>query len=142
MPVQIIQKGNIEKTLLNMPILLRQKSLKKGLRKGGNEMAKAMRPLIPPPGYPGDKPGLMPLNKTVRVVVREYDGAVVAVVGPKWPEGAHGHLVDRGHAVAGGGISRTQPVRFLKQAFDVSKRQQNAAVIRSLRSDVKEIPQR
>lgn len=39
-----------------------------------------------------------PLANTITSVVRSYDNGVsVAVIGPKHPTGAHGHLVERGH---------------------------------------------
>jgi hypothetical protein len=39
--------------------------------------------------------------------MRRYSGTVFATVGPMWPLGAHGHLVEFGHnIVTGGSISR------------------------------------
>ena len=51
---------------------------------------------LTPRGDPHDKPGNKPLADTEAIVVRKYDTAVVALVGPQYPAGAHGHLVALG----------------------------------------------
>ena len=137
----ITEHGNADRLLAQMPIEVREKHLKKAMRRGGNEVAKEARRLVPRPGYPGDDPTKIPLARTIRTVVRVYRDHVVAVVGPKWPEGAHGHLVEFGHAIQRNtpGPTRTRPRPFMRPASDGTLPQQNAAVVRSLRGDVPEL---
>ena len=53
------------------------------------------------------------LRETIGVVMREYSTARVAVVGPQYPAGAHGHLLEFGHRVArhGTGTLRRKKMR-------------------------------
>jgi len=47
--------------------------------------------------------GVKPLKRTIksRAWSRSSRGIIGSVVGPAWPEGAHGHLVERGHRITG-----------------------------------------
>lgn len=49
------------------------------------------------------KGGQVPLARTIqsRAWTVPRRGIIGVVVGPKWPEGAHGHLVEFGHRIAG-----------------------------------------
>jgi len=68
------------------------------LKAAGEVVKREMQAIVPKPGYPGDKPGLKPLRDTVAVRVRNYQGGFykVMLVGPSYPAGAHGHLVEDG----------------------------------------------
>lgn len=67
------------------------------------------------------------LRKSMGLRMKTYrnSGSTVAVIGPRWPQGAHGHLVEFGTTtrVTKKGISRGfMPARpFLRPAFDTFK---------------------
>lgn len=87
-----------------LPILVRGSELSKALTKGGSVVVRRARQLVTPPGYPGDKPDKKPLRDTISTVIRQYkNGMFVLVIGPQYPAGAHGHLVEFGHRIASGG---------------------------------------
>lgn len=92
-----------ERHLERLPLELRGPVVKAGLRAAGNAVVRRAKQLCPPPGYPGDKPGLKALVDTLGTEIREYSGATVAVVGPKRPAGSHGWVVEHGHRIAVGG---------------------------------------
>ena len=101
--VQITGWKEIGAQLERLPIEVRGPELEKAIRKSLNRIKTRAKQLVPPPGYPGDKPGKKPLRDTIGVVLRRYKGgAVIAgVVGPEYPAGAHGHLVEHGTAPHG-----------------------------------------
>jgi HK97 gp10 family phage protein len=98
--VQITGWNEIGAQLERLPIEVRGTELEKAVRKGINRIKTRARQLVPPPGYPGDKPDKKALRDTIGVVLRRYKGgAVIAgVAGPEYPAGAHGHLVEAGTA--------------------------------------------
>jgi len=54
---------------------------------------------------PAKKQSKQMLTKSMGHVIRDKPGGVyLLVMGPKWPGGAHGHLVERGHRIAVGGV--------------------------------------
>ena len=103
------------------------------------------------------------LVKNLRKKTKTYkaDGAVVTLVGGKWPEAAHAHLVEFGHRMVVGGtverlgggptpVSKRTGVRgggrvvgfvpaqpFIRRAFDATKGQAMAIAERALRVGVK-----
>ena len=84
-----------------------------------------------PRGDPADSPDLKPLNETIAVELRDYGVRQLAVVGPQYPAGAHGHLVENGHEVVSHGKrtgKRTEPKPFVRPAFDGTGAQQLAAM--------------
>jgi len=87
----------LEKQLARLEAMDRDAALNKALRSASTVSAKRLRQILPPPGYPGDKPGLKPLRQTVRVKVKKYDRLTVAMMGYEWNGGQHGHLVEEGH---------------------------------------------
>lgn len=168
---EIKEDGNVEALLERLPIELRTTALTKAVRAAGKVVAERARQLCPPPGYPGDKPGLKPLRDTIGVQVRYYereqDAAVVAVVGPEYPAGAHGHLVEFGHRIVGnaqlsegssqgeaaaglfspaeylrrahraGGEVAPQP--FLRPAADETEAEQRAALAGTLQKELEKL---
>ena len=84
--------------LEKIPLLVRGKELESSIRKGLGLVRTRARQLVPQPGYPGDKPGLKALKDTIGVVLRRYRGGalIAGIVGPEYPAGAHGHLVEAG----------------------------------------------
>jgi hypothetical protein len=53
------------------------------------------------------KAGKKRLFSTISTVVRTYDKAMVLVVGPQYPAGAHGHLLEFGHRIVARGKGKS-----------------------------------
>ena len=84
-----------------------------------------------PVGDPADKPDLKPLRDTIGIEVRDYGPRALAVVGPEYPAGAHGHLVELGHEEVLFGVRtgrRVPPHPFMRPAFDETQAEQLAAM--------------
>lgn len=116
--------------------------------KAGGEVVAVEARVQCPRGDPTSKPELKALAETIGVEVKDYGARSLAVVGPQWPAGAHGHLVEYGHDIvargegkAGGpkrakggkkhegkttGRAKANP--FLRRAFDSTSAQQVAAI--------------
>lgn len=110
-------------------------------------------------GDPRHHPEAKQLADTIGMVVRDYKQRSLAVVGPEYPAGAHGHLLEFGHDIvprgegkvkgasraAGakkkGGITtgRARPFPFLRPAFDSTKGQQVSAMESVMARAVKEL---
>lgn len=74
------------------------------------------------------------LAKSIGKRMKTYtaSGVVFVAVGPKWPQGAHGHLIEYGHKPAGWyakqkGAKFVPAYPFMRPAFDTQKR--NAMII-------------
>ena len=143
------ESASLEKILAKLPIDLRAKSMQKAVRAGGKVVQRRAKELAPV-GDPNDKPHLKPLKDTITTVVRAYrsDQLWVAVVGPGYPAGAHGHLLEFGHEVivnrgerAGQtpltGSPFVEGNEFMAPAVDQTLAQQDAAVVKSLESSLK-----
>lgn len=140
--IEIKEVGKVDSILSAMPIQLREKALVKALRAAGNIVAKEARRLAPKPGYKGDKPGLIPLNKSIKTVVRRYNHVIAVFVGPTYPQGAHGHLVEYGHAKVLWGKRTGEQVKgkpFMRPAADTTEAAQQAKIISVLRSEVEKL---
>lgn len=148
--VEVQQTGpDLERLLKQLPITLRAKSLGQAARAAGGVVRTRARQLVPI-GDPRHNPDAHPLKDTVKVVVRYYDNdrRAVAVVGPRYPQGAHGHLVEKGHkvVVSRGPRKGQRPLsgspyvkgkEFLAPAADQTKPQQQAAVVDKLQKLIK-----
>lgn len=101
------------------------------VKAAGEVVARRAKQLCPR-GDPADKPDEKPLRDTIDVEVRDYDQRALAVIGPQYPAGAHGHLVEYGHDIVtrdGRLIGRrAQPKPFVRPAFDETKEEQTAAM--------------
>ena len=139
----------LEKLLAKLPWDLRAKSLGQAARAGGSVVRNDARKRAPI-GDQKHNPGATALKKTIAVTVRYYDNdrRAVAVVGPRYPQGAHGHLVEDGHDVIVSrgsrkgqkpltGTARVEGKEFLAPAADSTKSQQTAAVLKKLRQLIK-----
>lgn len=116
-----------ERIMASLPAEL-NKQQRKALRKMGQVVVRRARALVPQPGYPGDKPEYKPLRDTIAVEVKE-GRQLFAVVGPKRPAGAHGHLVEYGHRVVSHGVDTgyvTEPHPFMEPAATETRPQQDA----------------
>ena len=80
------------------------------------------------------------LRRRLSYVVREYEDAIVGVVGEKVERGerAYGHLVERGHQVRNfsGGYETVAAVPFFRRAIDETGVEQEAAAIASVTADM------
>lgn len=140
--VRIKEVGKADELLAGLPIELRGNALTKAVRAAGNVVAKEARRLAPKPGYAGDDASKEPLNKTIKVKVRRYNNAIVGFVGPTRPNGAHGHLVEYGHAkVLWGkrtdGFVKAKP--FLRPAADTTEAEQQRKIVDTLKAELKKL---
>ena len=114
----------------------------------GGEVVAARARQICRRGDPRHKPELKPLADTIEMVTKSYGQRAIAVVGPGWPAGAHGHNVEHGHDIVARGQGknrgrgrvkggkkadkliggRTKPQPFMRPAFDETYAQQMAAM--------------
>lgn len=149
--IKIENVKRIERLLERLEAEIREKALKAAVKAGATVLARAMRKKAPKPGYPGDKPGKKPLKDTIGTVSRGRGVKQYAVVGPQYPAGAHGHLVEFGTAgprkpkrrslmkfnMGGGDIFSQEvgpmpPHPFARPAFDESRREIQTAIAHSL----------
>ena len=145
--VQVDGGDDIDQWLAQLPFDLRTKALPKALRAAGNVVNVAAREHIRDPGYPGDKAGLVPLQKTIITKVRRYDRAVVVIVGPHYLGGNHGHLVEFGHRlvykVKKGTdaeevkVSFVPPYPFMRPAAAETRDEQHEALITTLTEEIR-----
>jgi len=112
----------------------RDRNLRTKMGRAVQPLTRAIKANAPAPGYPGDKPGVKALRDTIGYVLRDYraaDGGIVYYVGvgPLYPEGAHGHLVEFGHRQVTGGT--------LPRELDPSGRQRRSRAGRTGQGQVK-----
>lgn len=148
--IKITETGNTDNLLAKMPIEFREKQLKSALKKGANVVASATRRNAPKPGYPFDDPEKKPLKNTISTVTRQYGPKVMTITGPRWPDGAHGRLIEFGFLQKtvrlpnGVIVRRKTPLRvvpnpFMRRAADTTKSQQESAIVGSLRKGVADL---
>ena len=117
----------IDDDLARIQVFERGAALKKAMGSAAEIVRKRTLGKLPRPGYPGDKPGLKPLRQTLRKKVIQYpSGKTVALVGYAYPAGAHGHLLEEGHAQAGG--ARIEGRHHLANADSETRQAQRAAL--------------
>lgn len=143
------ERGDFEKFLEELPLMLRGKALAQAVRRGGNVVKNRARQLVPV-GDPNHKPDSKPLKDTivVKIVRFENDTVVVALIGPRSPDGNHGHLVEGGHRVRARGKkgegpgdytgARVEGKEFMAPAADQTIDEQTAAIVAYLRNQVEE----
>jgi hypothetical protein len=86
-----------------------------------------------------DRSNVKPLAETIGVVVRKYDTTSVAVVGPQYPAGSLGHLIEFGHREILYGRDtgrRVPPKPFLRPAADETRGDQDVAMLNVLRAEL------
>lgn len=143
--VQIRESANTEALLAQLPIELRERAQRAALRAAGRVVANRAKRLAPKQSQADDpRPAKPSLASTIKVVIRGYGDRALAVVGPSWPYGAHGHLVEQGHrVVVSRGVDRGQPTgaivpgkEFLAPAVDQTMGEQHLAFIGSLQKAI------
>lgn len=95
-----------------------------------------------PVGDPSHQPDKKPLRDTIACEIRDYDQRTLAVIGPQYPAGAHGHLVEYGHEeVVWGNRTgrRVGPRPFMRPAFDETKQEQQAAMEKVVAAKLKQL---
>lgn len=124
-----------ERRLALLPIELRGNTIKSGLRTAGRVVVREAQARVPISDDDTDKH----LRDTLGVVIRE-GRTIYAVVGPQYPAGAHGHLVEgaggkdmhtinvrhHSHGRPTGKILRKQP--FVGPAAEATHEEQLRAV--------------
>lgn len=111
--------------------------------KAAGEVVAARAKQLCPRGDAADKPDAKPLADTIAVEVRDYDQRALAVIGPQYPAGAHGHLVEHGHEIVTRDGRRTgrraRPKPFVRPAFDETQDAQQAAMESVIARTLREI---
>jgi len=134
--------ASTQRLLSRLPLELRAKYLTAGIRAAGRVVVKAAKTYLPAPGYPGDKPGKPALAETINVAVRSYDELIYAAVGPEYPSGAHGHLVESGHDMVLWGQEtnrRVEPRPFMEPAADATLAQQKQAIEKAVQRGINKV---
>lgn len=112
------------------------KTLETAIRQACRVVIKEAKKIVSPPGYKGDKPGLVPLKDTIEFKVVTNTKGTLGMVGPRRPDGAHGHLVEFGHTKVLWGnrtSGRVRPYPFLRPAADTTQSAQQSAMINYLK---------
>jgi hypothetical protein len=138
----VISDPPAENKLLQLEIAIRTRVLKRAVRAAAQPVEKRAKDYCPRSRDSGtreewskktqaERAGVKDLVDTITTVVREYQGPIVAVVGPAYPAGALGHLVEfsgeHKQIQWGRDDGRTitaQP--FLRPAADETKAEQRA----------------
>jgi hypothetical protein len=141
--IEVKQTAELERIFDRMSEV--QRGVRSGLVKASKLVVSEAKRRVPT-GDPKHNPQAKPLRDTIGYIIRKYDGGSrqVAVIGPQYPAGAHGHLVEEGHKVyrrgpAGEsyrgrnetpltGKSRTEAKPFLAPAGDTTKGRQEMIV--------------
>lgn len=105
-----------------------KKILRRQVGRALRPVAKRAKQLAPQPGYPGDKPGLTPLRRTIKVSTRTTKTGVTGKVSAKAP---HAHLVEFSHRHFAHGeptgvLTEAQP--FMGPAIQDTRQAQDRAV--------------
>jgi hypothetical protein len=104
----------------NIPAEIQAEAFQKVLVNALKPASAAMRKTVPQPGYPGDKPGLVPLKRTIRTKAWVENGVWTVKAGPPGVgHSAHAGLVEFGHKIirTKPGPAYARPVRFIEQAI-------------------------
>lgn len=116
-------------------------AIKRVLKKAGQIVVQKAQQVLPKEGYPGDKPELIPLRKTVEVKTVSYEGGLIQVmiVGYGWPAGNHGLNVEEGHQMWLWGEkiegARVEPHPYFRITVDKSQAQVQASIIDGARAE-------
>ncbi len=110
MSIRITGANELFGKLNAIAVGLRGDVVRSGLNSAGRIITKRAKELVRKPSDAGynkrskDRQGGKNLQETIGHVVRGYNSAkfsgMVLVVGPQYPAGSHGHLVEYGHRIA------------------------------------------
>jgi HK97 gp10 family phage protein len=124
--MQLQGERELQRTLDALDDSLQRKITKSALTKAATPIVKEMRRRAPV-GRPRVKyPGGNLKKAMGKRVVKYPSGVIVAVIGPRWPQGAHGHLVEFGtaprYSKAGAYKGQMPAKAFARPAFELHKR--------------------
>lgn len=128
--------------LAYLPLELREKTLKRGVRLAARVVSRATRPTITKPGYPGDIPGKPALADSITEKISTGSNYVAGFVGADYNLAPHFHLYDQDHVkvlwgVRTGGI--VHGADQFKVAADTTKPAQARALIDTLKRAIRKL---
>ena len=130
--------------LESLPGANRLLGLRRALRQAGLIVQARAQQHCPKPGYKGDDPNKKPLVDTIGVNVWTGDHTIVCYVGPQYPAGAHGHLIEFGHrmVIHGQVLGWVEAKPFMRPAADETKSEQEAKIKQELQAAAKRAEKR
>lgn len=134
MPVEIRESVNMDDLLKRLPVEVRTKAIPSSLRASLRPAANRAKQLAPR-GDKAHNPSAPPLYTTIKVVIREYGETIMGIMGASWPQGAHAHLVERGHKLVAWGHPTRAFVpgkEFMAPAVDSTQTEQRRKMIQKL----------
>lgn len=144
--------GDTAGLLTQMDVLLRGKALTDSLKKAGKPVVAKAKAMVTRSSKTGTTEKLSaaskakrghpakPLADTITMVARDYGETKLLVVGPSYPAGAHGHLIEFGHdgVFWGRPGTRVPPKPFLRPAAESTKSEQTAAFVGELQRHIEQ----
>lgn len=132
--IEIRESTDMDKLLAKLPVEVQHKAIPQAIRAGLAPSAKRAKQLAPR-GDRSHNPAAPPLYTTIKVVIRRYSEVTLGLMGATWPEGAHAHLVERGHKLVAWGRETTATVpgkEFMAPAVDQTQAEGRRALIKKL----------
>lgn len=147
MAARVTGVKELDRALESIKKKTRNQYSRKAMRAGGKIVVAAAKSAAPDRRRREDKKLVMGLRRSMFQKIKTYrhTGKVISVIGPRWPEGAHAHLVEFGHRMVtadGRTVGRVRPHPFLRPAFHSSRSQVKAAIIGSYRASFKMVTKR
>ena len=143
------QGPEFEKLLDALPLQMKRGAVQEALDRASAIVVRAAKSRAPV-GDPKHHPDRKPLKQTIGKVIRKYNqgNSGLAVIGPEYPAGAQGHLVEFGHEIRSRGPNRkgAKPLtgktrakakRFMAPAVDNTKHHQHNAITKTLTKYIK-----
>jgi hypothetical protein len=154
MRVEIVDSVNIDAKLARIDAFVRGRVLDDAVKAAAQVVVDAAERRVPDSKKTGtrdkwsqktksERKGAKQLKNTIAYVIRKYDNGMkrLAVIGPRYPAGALGHLIEFGHSAVLWGrtsskVTRVPPKPFLRPAADSTKATQSAAIDTVLRQAI------
>jgi len=134
--VEMLGFRELEQALLELPKAVAKSALRQALKKAGQPVvADAQRKV---PVLTGELLGSLDIRSTLSKRQRRgraKAGDVEMFIGPSWPKGAHGHLVEFG-------TSKMAARPFLRPAWDANKERVLAAIGKELWASIEKAARR
>lgn len=147
--IKISEDIDLDYMLGNLPIQLRQKAFSAAINSACRVVVREAKRRVPI-GDKSHNPQTKTLVDTITHVVRKYnDGrTLLGIVGPGYPVGAHGHLIEDGHDVKVSrgqrkgksplsGKDRVEAKKYLAPAVDTTQSKQDDAIINTIQRYIK-----
>lgn len=139
--VELAGWDELQRALDRIDDRLTGKVKREALQAAARVVASKARELCPEGDY-AHNPGAIALHETIDFRLKDYGQRGLAIIGPVYPAGAHGHLVEYGHAEVLWGKAtgrRVAPKPFLRPAFDTTKDEQHATMERVVARNMREL---